>query len=133
MRNPRQMSLFDALEQPAATVPQPEPIAPAPARVKLSLDIGDTFLGYVEGYEFGDVCFWQRAVEGIGDGMMPTYCYLLVRFHADPEGKVYRKHVRSVDIERDMEWAIETTLFDEAQSFFYRFTGDARPRHLTKR
>lgn len=134
MRNdPRQISIWDVLEQQPAAIAQPEPIAPAPTREKLSLDIGDQFLGWVEGYPFADVCFWQRAVEGIGDGIGPNDCYVLSRFHADPDGVVYRRKVRSDFIVRDMEWAIETSLFDEAQGFFYRLTGNATPRHLSKR
>ena len=130
--DPRQASLFDVLELPAAPIPIPPPEPAAPAPEKLSLDIGDTFLGWVTGYEFGLVCFWQRAVEGIGDGIGPNDCYVLTRFHVDPDGVVYRRKVRSDFIERDMEWAIETALFDEAQGFFWRLTGNARPRHLTK-
>lgn len=132
MRNdPRQLTLFDAKGQ--APAPPPPPAAPA-AREVLSLDLGDRLLGRITGYdEFGDADFWQRVAEGVGDGISPDDCYVLVRFHADPEAKVYRRKVRSDFIMRDMEWAIETTLFEEAQSFFYRLTGDATPRRLRKR
>lgn len=133
--DPWQLNLFDAKGQaPAPPLPViPPPQVPAVSREALSLNLGDTFLKPVDDYEYGEASFWRCVADGAGDGFLATDCYILVRFHQDPDAKVYRRKVRAVDIERDLDWAIEVTVFYEAQSFFYHLTGNARPRHLTER
>ena len=134
MRNdPYQLSLFDAKGQAPAPPPAAIPPPPAEGREPLSLHVGDTFLKRVEGYQFGEASFWQSVADGAGDGFLQHDCYVLVRFHQDPDAKIYRRKVRAKDIKRDLDWAIEVTLFHEAQSFFYLLTGNATPRRLSDR